>query len=132
MIGGSNGSAVVAGLENPGALRAPAGKKWWPARRASCGPVPGVARTPSGSAISCSIPKPARFVAPDERFELTPIEFSLLELFLRNPRKVLTRASISFTEVWGRDHRAEHGRQRPAQRVQVLGLGGLGGEEVGR
>src|SRR6478672_5316655 len=24
--------------------------------------------------------------------ELTPIEFSLLELFLRNPRKVLTRA----------------------------------------
>lgn len=34
--------------------------------------------------------------------ELTPIEFSLLELFLRNPRKVLTRAFI-FTEVWGFD-----------------------------
>jgi len=34
--------------------------------------------------------------------ELTPIEFSLLELFLRHPRKVLTRAFI-FTEVWGFD-----------------------------
>jgi len=31
---------------------------------------------------------------------LTPIEFSLLELFLRNPRRVLTRPYIS-TEVWG-------------------------------
>jgi two-component system, OmpR family, response regulator MprA len=36
------------------------------------------------------------------QIELTPIEFSLLELFLRNPRKVLTRAFI-FTEVWGFD-----------------------------
>jgi two-component system response regulator MprA len=34
--------------------------------------------------------------------ELTPIEFALLELFLRNPRRVLTRSSI-FTAVWGYD-----------------------------
>jgi two-component system, OmpR family, response regulator MprA len=34
--------------------------------------------------------------------ELTPIEFSLLELFLQNPRSVLTRSSI-FAEVWGFD-----------------------------
>jgi two-component system response regulator MprA len=33
---------------------------------------------------------------------LTPIEFSLLELFLRNPRRVLTRSFI-FTYVWGFD-----------------------------
>ena len=34
--------------------------------------------------------------------ELTPIEFSVLELFLRNPRRVLTRSFI-FTQVWGFD-----------------------------
>ena len=34
--------------------------------------------------------------------ELTPTEFSLLALFLRNPRGVLTRSSI-FTSVWGYD-----------------------------
>jgi two-component system response regulator MprA len=34
--------------------------------------------------------------------ELTPTEFSLLELFLRNPRRALTRSSI-FTHVWGFD-----------------------------
>src|SRR2546428_7233608 len=34
--------------------------------------------------------------------ELTPIEFRLLELFLRNPRRVLTRSFI-FTNVWGFD-----------------------------
>jgi two-component system response regulator MprA len=34
--------------------------------------------------------------------ELTPTEFSLLELFLRNPRRVLTRSFI-FTQVWGFD-----------------------------
>ena len=33
---------------------------------------------------------------------VTPIEFSLLELFLRNPERVLTRSFI-FTEVWGFD-----------------------------
>ena len=34
--------------------------------------------------------------------ELTRTEFSLLELFLRNPRQVLTR-SIIFERVWGYD-----------------------------
>ena len=34
--------------------------------------------------------------------ELAPVEFSLLELFLRNPRRVLDRALI-FTTVWGFD-----------------------------
>jgi two-component system, OmpR family, response regulator MprA len=34
--------------------------------------------------------------------ELTPIEFALLELFLANPYRVLTRSFI-FTHVWGFD-----------------------------
>jgi two-component system response regulator MprA len=34
--------------------------------------------------------------------ELTPIEFKLLELFLRNPRRVLPRSHI-FSMVWGFD-----------------------------
>jgi two-component system response regulator MprA len=38
----------------------------------------------------------------DERIELTRTEFSLLELFLLNPRQVLTR-SIIFERVWGYD-----------------------------
>ncbi len=38
----------------------------------------------------------------DERIELTRTEFSLLELFLRNPRQVLTR-SLIFERVWGYD-----------------------------
>ena len=37
-----------------------------------------------------------------ELVELTRTEFSLLELFLRNPRQVLTR-SIIFERVWGYD-----------------------------
>jgi two-component system response regulator MprA len=36
------------------------------------------------------------------RLELTRTEYQLLELFLRNPRRVLTRAVI-FTHVWGYD-----------------------------
>ncbi len=36
------------------------------------------------------------------RIELTRTEFLLLELFLRNPRQVLTRALI-FERVWGYD-----------------------------
>jgi len=36
------------------------------------------------------------------QIELTPIEFSLLELLLRNPRCVLTR-SVIFRQVWGFD-----------------------------
>jgi two-component system response regulator MprA len=38
----------------------------------------------------------------EDRIELTRTEFSLLELFLRNPRQVLTR-SIIFERVWGYD-----------------------------
>jgi two-component system response regulator MprA len=38
----------------------------------------------------------------DTSIELTRTEFSLLELFLRNPRQVLTR-SIIFERVWGYD-----------------------------
>jgi two-component system, OmpR family, response regulator MprA len=37
-----------------------------------------------------------------ERIELTRTEFNLLELFLRNPRQVLTR-SVIFERVWGYD-----------------------------
>ena len=38
----------------------------------------------------------------DERIELTRTEFALLELFMRNPRQVLTR-SLIFERVWGYD-----------------------------
>lgn len=38
----------------------------------------------------------------DRLIELTRTEFSLLELFLRNPRQVLTR-SLIFERVWGYD-----------------------------
>jgi two-component system response regulator MprA len=38
----------------------------------------------------------------DESIELTRTEFVLLELFLTNPRQVLTR-SIIFERVWGYD-----------------------------
>jgi two-component system response regulator MprA len=37
-----------------------------------------------------------------EPIELTRTEFSLLELFMRNPRQVLTR-SVIFERVWGYD-----------------------------
>jgi two-component system response regulator MprA len=38
----------------------------------------------------------------DDRIELTRTEFNLLELFMLNPRQVLTR-SIIFERVWGYD-----------------------------
>jgi two-component system, OmpR family, response regulator MprA len=38
----------------------------------------------------------------DRQLELTRTEFNLLELFLRNPRQVLTR-SLIFERVWGYD-----------------------------
>jgi two-component system response regulator MprA len=38
----------------------------------------------------------------EESIELTRTEFALLELFMRNPRQVLTR-SIIFERVWGYD-----------------------------
>jgi two-component system response regulator MprA len=37
-----------------------------------------------------------------DQIELTRTEFALLELFLRNPRQVLTRSTI-FERVWGYD-----------------------------
>jgi two-component system, OmpR family, response regulator MprA len=37
-----------------------------------------------------------------DQIELTRTEFSLLELFMRNPRQVLTR-SVIFERVWGYD-----------------------------
>ncbi len=37
-----------------------------------------------------------------ELIELTRTEFNLLELFMRNPRQVLTRSTI-FERVWGYD-----------------------------
>jgi two-component system response regulator MprA len=38
----------------------------------------------------------------ERRLELTRTEFSLLELFMRHPRQVLTRSAI-FEDVWGYD-----------------------------
>src|SRR5581483_8010085 len=38
----------------------------------------------------------------DRRLQLTRTEFNLLELFLRNPRQVLTRSQI-YQRVWGYD-----------------------------
>lgn len=38
----------------------------------------------------------------DRRLELTPTEFRLLELFLRNPGRVLARSEI-YERVWGYD-----------------------------
>ena len=38
----------------------------------------------------------------DEPIELTRTEFALLELFLRNPKQVLTR-SVIYERVWGYD-----------------------------
>ena len=38
----------------------------------------------------------------ERRIDLTPIEFSLLELLLRNPGRVLHRTEI-FRQVWGFD-----------------------------
>jgi two-component system, OmpR family, response regulator MprA len=42
----------------------------------------------------------------DRPIDLTPIEFDLLELFLRHPGRVLPRGEI-FTRVWGYDFGAK-------------------------
>ena len=127
MFGGRNGSAVVAVLDDPGATAA-----LCPFVNAPCVLAPIAARSPAVPARRTAMKRwlararslvrirergrteTLRFadlvLDPDTRavrragraIELTPIEFSLLELFLRNPRKVLTRASI-FTQVWGFD-----------------------------
>ena len=58
--------------------------------------------TCSSSAISRSTRARATSGAASAQMELTRTEFSLLELFLRNPRQVLTR-SLIFERVWGYD-----------------------------
>ncbi|HEX4679269.1 MAG TPA: response regulator transcription factor [Gaiellaceae bacterium] len=61
--------------------------------------------TPEGRLrfLDVELDRGQRFVRRGDRvIELTRLEFSLLELFLANPRKVLTRTTI-FEEVWGSD-----------------------------
>jgi two-component system, OmpR family, response regulator MprA len=48
------------------------------------------------------IPSRREVIRGGEPIELTRTEFNLLELFLRNPRQVLTR-SVIFERVWGYD-----------------------------
>jgi two-component system response regulator MprA len=48
------------------------------------------------------IPSRREVTRDGEPIELTRTEFNLLELFLRNPRQVLTR-SVIFERVWGYD-----------------------------
>jgi two-component system, OmpR family, response regulator MprA len=61
--------------------------------------------TPEGPLrfLDIDLDRAQRLVQRGERsIELTRLEFALLELFLVNPRKVLTRTTI-FREVWGSD-----------------------------
>jgi two-component system response regulator MprA len=61
--------------------------------------------TPEGPLrfLDVDLDRAQRLVQRGERsIELTRLEFALLELFLVNPRKVLTRTTI-FQEVWGSD-----------------------------
>jgi len=61
--------------------------------------------TPGGPLrfLDVDLDRAQRLVQRGERsIELTRLEFALLELFLVNPRKVLTRTMI-FREVWGSD-----------------------------
>jgi two-component system response regulator MprA len=61
--------------------------------------------TPEGALrfLDVELDRAQRLVRRGERsIELTRLEFALLELFLVNPRKVLTRTMI-FREVWGND-----------------------------
>jgi two-component system response regulator MprA len=61
--------------------------------------------TPDGRLrfLDVELDRGQRLVRRGERaLELTRLEFSLLELFLANPRKVLTRTTI-FQAVWGSD-----------------------------
>ena len=54
------------------------------------------------SPTSRSTPTRTRCTAATRRIELSRTEFTLLELFMRHPRQVLTRAQI-FESVWGYD-----------------------------
>jgi len=66
--------------------------------------APSTAGVPEALAFSdISLDPGTREVArAGRRIELTRTEFALLELFLRNPRQVLTR-SLIFERVWGYD-----------------------------
>ena len=59
-------------------------------------------RRSSASPISASTQGCTKRTRADRRLELTRTEYLLLELFLRNPRQVLTR-SLIFERVWGYD-----------------------------
>ena len=63
---------------------------------------PDAARRRCASPTSSSTRPRTRCARGGEPIELTRTEFSLLELFLRNPRQVLTR-SVIFERVWGYD-----------------------------
>ena len=58
--------------------------------------------TSCASPTSSSTPGTREVTRGDESLTLTRTEFALLELFLRNPRQVLTR-SVIFDRVWGYD-----------------------------
>ena len=59
-------------------------------------------RRASTSRTSRSTRRRARRYRGERRLQLTRTEFNLLELFLRNPRQVLTRSQI-YERVWGYD-----------------------------
>ena len=66
----------------------------------SAAPAPATARC---SFADVSLDPATREAARgDRRLQLTRTEFNLLELFLRNPRQVLTRSQI-YERVWGYD-----------------------------
>ena len=54
------------------------------------------------SATCSSTRRRARRTRGERRMQLTRTEFNLLELFMRNPRQVLTRSQI-YERVWGYD-----------------------------
>ena len=70
--------------------------------RSCAEPLPPTTATCSASPTSSSIPATREVRRGGDPIELTRTEFSLLELFLLNPRQVLTR-SIIFERVWGYD-----------------------------
>ena len=68
--------------------------------RCCAAPAPATARC--SSPTSALDPATREASRGDRRLQLTRTEFNLLELFLRNPRQVLTRSQI-YERVWGYD-----------------------------
>jgi len=66
------------------------------------GDLPDDARVPLAFEDVVLDPATREVTRGDRSIELTRTEFALLELFLRNPRQVLTR-SVIFERVWGYD-----------------------------